>query len=70
MSFHEVVETDQGLQLMVEGSECALIRERGGCLDLIWQVRGPKDLVQSRHIVAGLLDLLVVYDSLQTKEKR
>lgn len=62
--FYELNQTDQGLQLEVEGAPVALIRERGGCLDLVWQLRGPQDLQQARHTIMGLLHLLVAYDTM------
>lgn len=70
MSFHQIQETEHGLQLFVEGGPIATIRERGGCLDLIWDIRGPQDLEQARAAIAGLLDLLVVYDRLQVEPSK
>lgn len=61
---HEIVEQNGGLALVVDGHEQALIRERGGCLDLVWAVRGPQDLNIARQVVVGLLDLLVHYDAM------
>ena len=67
---HAITDTQHGLQLEVDGAPVALIRERKGCLDLIWQVRGPQDLIQARQTILGLLDLLVVYDQAQLKLKK
>lgn len=66
---HEIVEHNGGLALIVDGHEQALIRERGGCLDLVWAVRGPQDLDIARQIIVGLLDLMVHYDALKVGEK-
>lgn len=63
MPFHEIIETDEGLLLEVEGSPVALLRDWRGNLDLVWQVRGPQRLDQAKLAVMGLLDLLVHYDS-------
>lgn len=64
MSYHEIIETPNGLELHVEGAQVATIRQRGGALDLVWQVRGPQDLEQARRSIVGLIDLLVHYDSM------
>ena len=69
MAFHSIEETEHGLQLFVEGGPIATIRQRDGLLDLIWDIRGPQDLAKARAAITGLLDLLVVYDSMQKPEK-
>lgn len=67
MSFHQITETAHGLQLEVEGSEVALIRQRGGALDLVFQVRGPMDLERARRTLVGLIDLVIAFDALPVK---
>lgn len=61
---HSIIETATGLTLEVDDSPVATIRDRQGNRDLIWDIRGPKDLETSRRMIMGLLDLLVHYDAL------
>lgn len=66
---HKIEETPEGLALVIDDHEVALIRERGGCLDLVWAVRGPQNLEAARQLVVGLLDLLVHYDAMEHQAK-
>ena len=61
---HSITEISDGLTLEVDDAPVATIRDRQGNRDLIWEIRGPKDLETSRRMVMGLLDLLVHYDAL------
>lgn len=61
---HSIVEENGSLILEVDNSPVATIRDRYGNRDLIWDIRGPKDLETSRRMIMGLLDLLVHYDAL------
>jgi len=60
----------QGLQLVTDDHQQAVIVEKGGNLSLVFQIRGPLDLDKGREIVMGLLDLLVHYDNLASKRKK
>ena len=64
---HLIEQTDEGLALVIDGHTQALIRERGGCLDMVWAVRGPQSLEVARQVVVGLLDLMVHYDAMQVE---
>lgn len=67
---HEISETAYGLQLEVEGSPTALIRNHDGKLDLVWQIRGPQELETARRVMTGLIDLFIAYDAAQVKAKK
>lgn len=69
MAFYELTETDEGLLLEVEGSPMALLRERHGTVDLVWQIRGPQQLDVFRATIEGLLQLLVHYDAKANTKK-
>lgn len=58
----------KGLQLVADGHVQAVIIDYPTRSDLIFQVRGPLDLDQSREVITGLLDLLVHHD--QRGQKR
>lgn len=61
---HTISEVGSDLTLEVDDAPVATIRDRQGNRDLIWDIRGPKDLETSRRMIMGLLDLLVHYDAL------
>lgn len=60
----------QGLQLITDDHQQAVIVEKDGNLSLVFQVRGPLDLDKGREVIMGLLDLLVHYDRLASKRKK
>ena len=60
----------QGLQLITDDHQQAVIVEKDGNLSLVFQIRGPLDLDKGREVIMGLLDLLVHYDRLASKRKK
>lgn len=60
----------QGLQLIVDDHQQAVIVEKDSNTSLVFQVRGPLDLDKGRNIVMGMLDLLVHYDRMAAKRQK
>ena len=60
-------DSTSGFDLVVDGQVQAVVKKYGDNTDLVFQIRGPVDVVKGREIVVGLLDLLVHFDKLASK---
>jgi hypothetical protein len=67
---HVIEEGREGLDLVVDGQTVAHLVDRGNNVDLVFAIRGPKNVDDARAIVLGLMDLIVHHDSMEKRPRK
>lgn len=60
----ESTDGDIHIQLYVDGCRRAFISNRGGSINLHWEVYGPQSWPEAKVLIQGLMDLSIIADSL------
>lgn len=51
-------------QLYIDNGPRALLTEKNGLVQLVWQVQGPQYWPEARMLLQGLLELSIIADSI------
>ena len=65
----EITYEEPRFRLYADGAAQALLRKRGGMVELVWQVYGPQAWPDAKVLLQGMLELSVIADQLSGEKK-